>query len=136
MQETCARGRLRTGAALEVGTPHASEEEGVARERGRAVEQVRGALPGVAGCVPRDQPCRAEGDPVALDDGFEGMATAILSRQQELDAGPIGQLLRPRQMVGVDVGVDHRDQTPCAFAEQPDVDLGIDRGVDDDCIRL
>src|SRR5207237_7739994 len=78
----------------------------------------------------------AEGDPVAVGDRSERILSAVLGWQQERGALEVSQLPRSRKMVSVDVGVRHRHQPPAALPKQSDVDVRIDRCVDNDRLGL
>ena len=84
----------------------------------------------------RNQSVRTEANSVAIVNWSKRMTASILGRQPELSALLLGERPRTREVIGVDMGVDHGPQPPAVVLEQSNVDAGIDRGVDDDGLGL
>src|SRR2546428_954692 len=136
MKKTRARLQVLAGTALEVRSADAVEKQRVARERSGAVEQVGGAFLRMTRRVHRNQCRRAEGDPVAFNNASERIQRALLGRQRKINTLLLGEQPRPRKMIGVDVRIGYGHEPPSPLMKQPHVDVGIDRGVDDDRLGL
>src|SRR5438105_10133164 len=100
MKKTRARLQVLAGTALEVRSADTVEKQRVARQHDSAVEQVGGALLRMTRGGHGNQCRRAEGDPVALNNGSEGIPRALLGRQGKINTLLLGQQPRPRKMIG------------------------------------
>src|ERR1700693_1620876 len=126
MKKARPRGNLVAIATFKVRPTHARKKQGVARASRDVVEQISGALRGVTRREQRYQLRRTEGNPVTVGNRSKWNTSAALSGKPKLDACPLGEQFRSREMIGGDGGVKHTQKPPSAFDKQPNVYIGVD----------
>ena len=106
-------------AALEIGTPAAADQQAIAGERHSfAVEEVGQAARGMPRRRPDRQIALAERDLVAVVEKTVRAFRAAFSRQRDLTAETMTQQPGPRDVIGVNMGLQGIDQLEAEFSQQ------------------
>ena len=83
----------------------AGTEQGIAAEQRTAVQLIAGALHRVAGCSDSAELSFAEGESPAILKPRKWESNPVLPRQEQLCSRGFGEIPRPREVVGVDMGI-------------------------------
>jgi hypothetical protein len=109
---------------------HGCKEQRVAGEERRIVELVRHTFRGVTGGLADDQARGSERDRIAITERRERRGKPVGGRQGEGRPGLLGELARPREVVGVEVGLQHMGDAPAALSGQVKVDRRVKGRID------
>src|SRR5579872_627828 len=133
IKKRCSLARL-FGTGMEIGPSHAAQKECVACEKRMAVQQIARALHGVPGRSHCREPRRAKRQLLAVAHSSKRKPYAVLRGQKNCCASYLSERTRPREMIGMNMGVNYVPDDRAAACSEPQVYLRGKRSVDYHCL--